>query len=103
MASGKESPQYKILQQNFEHIVATLMCNTAAHHVLRLNVKSKGWLEVYEKPTAEVLISIILNCIKQNASDYSVFMDMLYDTDGMDQIAEKLQLPGRTISLYILL
>ena len=79
------------------------MCNTAAHHALRMSVKSKRWLEVYEKPTAEDLVSIILNCIKLEAGAYSVFMDMLHDTDGMDLIAKKLQLPGRTISLYILL
>ena len=87
------------MHKNLKDIVGTLMCNTAAHHALRLNVKSKGWLETYEKPTAEDLVSIILNRIEHNASDYSVFMDMLHNTDGMDLIAEKLQLPGRTISL----
>ena len=92
-----------IVQENLKDIVGTLKSNTAAHDALRMSVKSKRWLEVYEKPTAEDLVSIILNCIKLKASDYSVFMDMLHDTDGMDQISEKLQLPGRTLSLSILL
>ena len=91
------------MKTNLNHIVDTLKSNTAAHDAMRMRVKSKGWLEVYDKPTAEDLVSIIQNRIELEASDYDVFMDMLRDTDGMDQIAKKLQLPGMTISLYILL
>ena len=49
-------------------------------------------MEVYEKSTAEDLVSIILNCMKLEASDYSVFINMLQDSDRMDLIAEELQL-----------
>ena len=95
MASGKDSPQYKIVKENFKHIVSTLKSNTAAHDAMRMSVKSKGWLEVYETPTAEGLVVIIQNRIELEAGDYHAFVDMLHDTDGMDQIAKKLQLPGR--------
>ena len=94
MASGKDSPQYKIVKDNLKHIVGTLKTNTAAHDALRMSVKSKGWLEVHDKPRAEDLVSIILNRIEHNASDYDMFMDMLCSTDGMDLIARRLQLPG---------
>ena len=103
MASGKDSPQYKIVQNNFDNIVDTLKSNTAAHHALRRILKSQKWLVVHDEPTEEKLVSVILNRIELDASVHSVFMDMLQDTDGMDLIAKKLQLPGRTISLYILL
>ena len=103
MATGKDSPQYKIVKANLKNIVGTLKSNTAAHDAMRMSVKSEGWLEVYDKPTAEDLVSIIQNRIELEPSNYAVFMNMLHNTDGMDQIAKKLQLPGRTISLYILL
>ena len=96
MTSGKHSPQYKIVKGNLKHIVATLKCNSAAHDALRMNVKSEGWLEAYHEPSAEELIGIILNRIELKASDYGLLMNMLHDTNGMDQIAKKLQLRGRT-------
>ena len=95
MASGKDSPQHKIVKKNLKHIVGTLKSNTAAHDAMRMSMKSEGWLEVYEKPTAEDLVSIIQNRIELEVCDYDVFMDMLRNTDGMDHIAKKLQLPGR--------
>ena len=99
MASGKDSPQYKIMKENLKHIVTTLKCNTAAHDALKMSMKCEGWLEVYDDPTADGLVPIILNRIELEAGDYDVFMRMLRDTDGMDQIAKKLQLhiPGRNV------
>ena len=102
-AGGKDSPQHKIVHTNYDDIVVTLMSNTAAHHALRGSLKSQKWLALYDEPTAEMLVTIILNRIYLKASEYSVFMDMLHKTVGMDLIAKKLQLPGRTISLYIML
>ena len=92
MASGKDSPQYKIVKENLKHIVTTLKCNTAAHDTLKISMKSEGWVAIYDNPTADNLVPIILNRIELEAGNYDVFMRMLRDTDGMDQIAKKLQL-----------
>ena len=103
MATGKDSPQYKIVTENYADIIDALEANNPAYKTLRRKVKSKEWLKAAENPPAEELVTIIQNRIRRDPSDYDVFMDMLHDTDGMDQIAKELQLPGRTISLYILL
>ena len=66
----KDFSQYKMVKENLKHIVGTLKSNTAAHDAMRINVKSEGWLEVYDKPTPEDLVSIILNCIAHKTSDY---------------------------------
>ena len=62
-----------------------------------------SWLTGAENPTAEKLVTIIQDRIRRDASDYDVFMDMLRDTDGMDQIAEKLQLPSKTTLKLLLI
>ena len=103
MATGKDSPQYKIVTENYVDIIDALEANNAAYKTVRRKVKSKEWLRAAENPTEEELVTIIQNRIRRDANDYAVFMNMLHNTDGMDQIAKKLQLPGRTISLYILL
>ena len=103
MATGKDSPQYKIVTENYEDIIDALEANNPAYMTLRRKVKSMEWLRATENPPAEDLVIIIQNRIRRDTSDYDMFMDMLHYTDGMDQIAKKLQLPGRTISLYILL
>ena len=97
------SPQYKIVRENYADIIDALEANKAAYNTLRRKVKSKEWLSAAADPPEETLVTIIQNRIKWDTSDYDVFVDMLHNTDGMDQIAKKLQLPGRTISLYILL
>ena len=103
MTTGKDSPQYKIVTENYEDIIDALEANNAAYKTVRRKVKAKEWLRATENPSEEELVTIIQNRIRRDTSDYDVFMDMLHNTDGMDQIVKKLQLPGRTISLYILL
>ena len=101
MASGKDSPQYKIVTENYEDIINALEANNGACKTLRRKLKAKEWLRAAENPPAEKLVTIIQNLIRRDNSDYDVFMDMLHDTVGMDQIAKKLQLPGRNcIVLY---
>ena len=97
MATGKDSPQYKIVTENYEDIIDALDANNAAYKTLRRKVKAKEWLKAAENPPAEELVTIIQNRIRRDASDYDVFMDMLHDADGMDQIVKKLQLLGRAI------
>ena len=99
MANGRNSPQYNIVQQNLKYIVHTLKSNTAAYDDLKLSVKTERWLELHDEPKEEKLIAMILDRIENDASEYSKFMNMLCPIHGMDLIAKKLQLPGRTISL----
>ena len=97
MASGKDSPQYKLVTKNYEDIIDALEANNAAYKTLRRKVKSKEWLRASENPSAEELVTIIQNRIRRDTSDYDMFMDMLHDTDGLDQITKKLQLPCRPL------
>ena len=91
------------MTKNYADIIDALEANDGAYETLRRKVKSKEWLSIAKNPSAEKLVTIIQDRIRRDASDYDVFMDMLRDIDGMDQIAKMLQLPGKTISLYILL
>ena len=72
-------------------IVETLDATPKATENLRIKFIQKGWLSLTVKnPTAGDLVTVVMNRIKDDASQYHEFSDMLSDMEGMDLLLKKI-------------
>ena len=72
-------------------IVDTLDATPKATQNLRIKFIQKGWLSLNVKnPTADDLVTVILNRINDDTSQYDEFRDMLSDMEGMDLLLKKI-------------
>ena len=79
------------MRMHLESITEALKCNLGALQSLTLKVKAKGWYTTTSKPSAESLLSLMINRIKLNAHQFGEFIAMLDDVEGMDLVVEKLK------------
>ena len=75
---------------NLVDIVRSLKLSRGARVKLTLHFKQNKWLEITENPTEDELVTLALERIKQDPSEYDLFVSMLCDIEGMDQIARKI-------------
>ena len=71
---------------HFRTITEELEFYPNAFHLLTMDVKAKGWLPVYSKPSEEELVSSMINRIKHDTSHFEEFTAMLHAIEGMDQV-----------------
>lgn len=75
---------------NLVDIVRALKLSHGARAKLTLHFKQHKWLEITENPTEDELVALALERIKQDPSEYDLFVSMLCDVEGMDLIARKI-------------
>lgn len=51
----------------------------------------KEWIDIIAKPSEEELVTCACEKIKQKASNFETFVEMLHNITGMDQIVTKLR------------
>ena len=72
-------------------IVETLDATPKATQNLRIQFIQNSWLSPNVKnPTADDLVTVVLNRIKDDANQYVEFRDMLSDMEGMDLLLKKI-------------
>ena len=72
-------------------IVETLDATPKATQNLRIQFIQNSWLSPNVKnPTADDLVTVVLNRIKDDPSQYDEFRDMLSDMEGMDLLLKKI-------------
>lgn len=67
-------------------ITEALKSNPGARENLTLHYKEHKWLNITEYPSENELVTLALVRIKQDSSQFDLFMKMLHDTEGMDLI-----------------
>ena len=68
---------------------ALKLCPGAKDKLTSLYQKQK-WLSIAAKPTEGELVTLALERIKQDPSQFDLFIDMLRDTEGIDLIVTTL-------------
>ena len=68
---------------------ALQLCPGAREKLTSLYQKHK-WLSIAAKPAESELVTLTLERIKQDPSQFDLFIDMLRDTEGMDLIVKTL-------------
>ena len=78
------------MQSNFAQLRDTLTATPGAEKALLALYKQSNWIAASEKATADELIENALNKIKYDTTKYTVFIDMLNKTAGMDQVVSSI-------------
>ena len=79
----------KVLNQ-LDDITKTLQLNHCARDKLTRLYQRKKWLDIAARPAEGDLVTLALERIKQDPSQFDLFIDMLRDTEGMDLIVTTL-------------
>ena len=90
MATRIYVPQYKSVQRNFVTIAQHLKENKDAKKVLTWQYISKGWLDPVTTPSEDELVSLVMVRIKDDPKQYDVFISMLKEIAGTEEIVKKL-------------
>ena len=69
----------------------TLKATPGAVDDLLVRFKQIEWMGINEKATADQLIENALNKIKYDATKYTVFIDMLKNMAGTDQVVPSIE------------
>ena len=78
---------------------ALKLCPGAKDKLTSLYQKQK-WLSIATKPTEGELVTLALKRIKQDPSQFDLFIDMFRDTEGMDLIVTTLTGGDLRCSIY---
>ena len=88
---GRTTAEYKKVKENMKSFIDTI--DSIPYGVKHLTTKFReaGWLALYAKDiSADDLIIQALDRIKNDAAEHQVFLDMLRDIVGTDQIVAML-------------
>ena len=82
-----ETMEYKKLKENRSTVKDTIEVVPTAKESLRTKFEENTWMPTtVESVSANSLVTLALNRIKNDINDHSKFVDMLRGITGMDQI-----------------
>ena len=90
MAASINSPQYTSVQWNYAILTQHLDVNKEAKKLLTRKYKSMGWLVPVADPSEDELVSQVMVRITHDPKEYDVFIFMLKEIDGTEEIVKKL-------------
>lgn len=88
--SGKDTLEYMKVRKNFSCIIKSLQSIHAARQQMRTKFIEKGWLSLTSKPTEDELVTQALGRIEIDVTQFPVFITILREIQGMDQIVKKM-------------
>ena len=88
MASSRNSPQYKAVLSHLEVLTTALRVTPGAESSLRLKFQELSWLAIGAEASANELVTLALNRIENDVRNYDVFVHMLRNVTGMEQMVD---------------
>ena len=82
--------EYDMVRCNMNSIITTLKSTPGATDMLSGMYKQKGWMNTTVHPTEDQLATLVLDRIKQDPRQYTMFIDMLRGIDGMDLTVDRI-------------
>ena len=92
--------EYDRVLNKLSDITKTLQLNPGARDKLTLLYQQEKWLDIAARPAEGELVRLALDRIKQDPSQFDLFIDMLHDTEGMDLIVTTLTAGELRCSTY---
>ena len=87
---GEETLEHRKVRENLPSIISALKANKAACESLCIQLKQKTWVELTDDPPPKEMMNIVLNRIKDDASQFHAFMAILNCTTGLDLIKKRI-------------
>ena len=89
--AGKSTQEYDTVCSNQSKIVMALKLTPSAKETLCSKFREKKWLDLSADPKEKDLVIQVLGRIKLDVNQFEVFIKMLHDIEGMDQIVQILE------------
>lgn len=93
-SSGKDTIEYQVVRSNISKITSALENTLGATKQLSELYKQNEWLSLAVDATETDLVNTALNRIKQEASQFKLFVGMLREIPGMDLTVKTLDITG---------
>ena len=87
---GIYSSEYKALQTNIYQVVHVIESVPKGNEALGMKFMEKGWIGVNARPDELSLVTVVLTRIELDTGEFDVFIDILKQVEGMDQIVKLL-------------
>lgn len=87
---GNESLEYRAVLVNLGSIIETLKANKSATDTLCLKCKERAWVGIADDLSPDGLMNVVLNRIKEDVSQYDVFMEFLGSIPGLDLVKDRI-------------
>ena len=91
MRSGRETKEYRSIEEHMDNIRRHLRVNEDAKESLTEQYKKKRWLDIGGSPDPKALVDKVLDRILSDAGQYDVFIEMLKAVFGMDIICKNIE------------
>lgn len=91
MESGRETEEYRSIEEHMEKIRTHLKVNKDGKESLTVQYVKRRWLDIGESPDAKALVDKVLERVLNDVGQYDVFIKMLKDVVGMDIIKKKIE------------
>ena len=82
--------EYDRVLSNLVAITNTLKSTPGAQAELTKHYQQNKWLDITENPNADKLVTLALERIKLDSSQYGLFVSILRCITGLDTIADKI-------------
>ena len=86
--TGKHTEEYRSVRSNLSDIVRALQLTPSAKQTLCLKFIEREWLDLSADPKEKDLVTQALGRIELDVNQFEVFVEMLRDIEGMDQIVQ---------------
>ena len=91
MESGRETKEYRSIEEHMEKIRTHLRVNKGAKESLTVQYEKRRWLDIGESPDAKELVDKVLERVLNDVGQYDVFIEMLKAIVGMDIIWNRIE------------
>ena len=97
--SNRNSLQYKAVLNHLEALTTALRVTPGAESSLRLKFQELSWLPIGAEASANELVPLALNRIENDTSDYEMFINILRNITGMEQLVNTIT--GKLLSFCL--
>lgn len=92
--SGRDTAEFQKMMNNTERLIKALQVNSGAYDSLCIKCEEKRWCPPSSDRSEKKLVDLVIERIRQDASQFYLFISMLEDVIGLDQIVSSLKLTG---------
>ena len=89
--SGCATPQYRAVLKESDAIIRMIKATPSAKETVFRKCKMASWIATDTDCPIDNLVDCVLQRIREDASEFSIFVKMLRDTTGMATLADKLE------------
>ena len=94
LIESKTTSEYTAVLGHLKQLTESLRAIPGAEEALLVEFKQKSWVGIAIRATAKQLLDLALVRIRKDVRECRVFIDMLNNIEGMDQVVSSIESNG---------